>query len=293
MEKIGHRGARGLFPENTLEGFLRTAALGVDGIEIDIAMTADDAVVVSHDPALNPDLARGPDGAWLGGAGPRIRELTRAELARFDVGRIRPGSHYAALYPKQQPIDGAHVPSLAETLAALPAMRFTLELKTFPDQPRWTAPPETMAEAVLAVIEAADAQTRVVVQSFDWRGPRHLRRLQDRSPASACCSISWAWLTSPSTVAAAALWWNGPTPADFGGSVPQAVAAEGAGDIWAPAYEELTQDQVAEAQNLGLRVVPWTVNRCRDMARLMAWGVDGIITDRPDLFPAAQALAPS
>jgi glycerophosphoryl diester phosphodiesterase len=113
-----------------------------------------------------------------------------------------------------------------------------------------------------------------VVQSFDWRGPRHLRRLRP--------DLTYAWLTSAQTVAAARLWWGGPAPEDFAGSVPRAVAAEG-GSIWAPAFADLTRASLAQAHQLGLRVVPWTVNRPADIARLLGWGVDGLITDRPDL----------
>ena len=106
MLLIGHRGARGLFPENTMDGFRRALALGVDGIEIDVAITADGVPVVSHDPALNPDITR-LNGEWLPARGPLIRDLRADELAAYDVGRIRPGSRYAALYLDQEPSDGA------------------------------------------------------------------------------------------------------------------------------------------------------------------------------------------
>lgn len=287
FERIGHRGARGLFPENTIEGF-RQAAPMVDRIELDIGLTADDVVVVSHDPALNPDLTRDPDAAWLAGRPLFLRQLTACQVARFDVGRIRPGSPYAALFSDQAPIDGAHVPSLADVLAAFPKKPLTLELKTFPDQPGWTAAPAHMADRVLAEIEAANTLASITIESFDWRGPRHLRSRPrpDRG-------LTWAWLTSPATIAAAALWWDGPTPMDFGGSVPRAVAAEGgAGDTWSPWFKDLTRDQVAEAQGLGLRVVPWTVNRRHDIDRLIGWGVDGIISDYPDRFPVSPNRKP-
>src|SRR5476649_1321962 len=88
----GHRGARALFPENTLEGFLAAYALGVKAFELDVGLTADGVVVVSHDPALNPDITRDALGAWLHEGGPAIRSLTRAQLCTFDVGRIRPES---------------------------------------------------------------------------------------------------------------------------------------------------------------------------------------------------------
>src|SRR4051812_24085001 len=110
----GHRGARGLFPENTLEGFVAAAALGFHSFEIDIAVTRDGVPVLHHDPHLNPDTARTPDGAWLPERGPLIRDLNLAGLAAYDVGRIRPGSAYAALYPTQRPIDGARIPTLEQ-----------------------------------------------------------------------------------------------------------------------------------------------------------------------------------
>jgi glycerophosphoryl diester phosphodiesterase len=270
----GHRGARGLFPENTLEGFRRTLALGVAAIEIDVAMTADDVLVLSHDAALNPDITRDAGGRWLDGHGPLIRSLPAAALAAYDVGRICPASAYAALYPEQAAIDGAHIPTFAEALRLDPAARFTVEIKTFPDHPDWTAAPEAMAEAVAAVADEAGAASRIVVQSFDWRGPRHLRRMRP--------DLTYAWLTSAQTVAAARLWWDGPVPEDFGGSVPRAVAAEG-GSIWAPAFADLTRASLDEAHGLGLRVVPWTVNLPDDISRSLRWGVDGMITDRPDL----------
>jgi glycerophosphoryl diester phosphodiesterase len=274
IEVQGHRGARGLFPENTLAGFGGALAIGVDSFELDVAITADGVPVVSHDPALGPDLVRGPDGAWLTARGPLIRALRLAELAAYDVGRLRPGSDYARQFPDQVPQDGARIPTLAEVLAAHPAVRFNIELKTFPAHPDWTVDPATMATAALAVAEAAGAIGRICVESFDWRGPRFLRRLH--------LGLTLAWLTSPETVANATLWWDGPVPADFGGSVPRAVAAEG-GPIWAPHHAELTVELVAEAHELGLAVLPWTVNGATDIRRLLGVGVDGVITDRPDI----------
>ncbi|MDE2581487.1 MAG: glycerophosphodiester phosphodiesterase [Rhodospirillales bacterium] len=274
---IGHRGARGLFPENTLEGFAAAAALGIDGIELDVALTADGVPVLSHDPALNPALTRGPDGGWIAAPGPLIRTLTAASLAAYDVGRLRPGSALAATFPDQCPIDGARIPHLAAALAApgdaVPEFAFIVELKTMPDHPDWTAPAAALAEAALAAAAAAGALARVTFESFDWRGPRHLRHLRP--------DLRLAWLTCPQTVAAAALWWDGPRPEDFGGSVPRAVAAEG-GAVWAPEHADLSAAEIAEAHALGLAVYAWTVNRPEDMARLIGWGIDGLITDRPD-----------
>jgi glycerophosphoryl diester phosphodiesterase len=267
----GHRGARALFPENTVAGFLAAAALGVEAFELDVGMTADGVVVVSHDPTLNPDITRDGSGAWLTRRGPTIYSLTHLDLRAYDVGRIRPGSRTSWLFPEQTPRDGSQIPTLADVLAALPDSRFTIEVKTDPGHPDRTAPPHVLADATLAVIDIAGAAARVIVESFDWRVQRHVRRARP--------DIRLAWLTSRATVAAAELWWAGVTPT---GSVPACVAAEG-GPIWAPDHTDLTAAQVLEAHALGLFVLPWTVNRLDDMRRLIGWGVDGLISDRPDL----------
>ena len=275
---FGHRGARGLYPENTLEGFAETVAIGVDGIELDVGVTADGIAVVSHDPALNPDIARAPDGRWIEAPGPLIRSLTLSELQRFDVGRARPGGTVAVVHPAQQPRDGARIPTLKQALEAIPAT-VLIELKTLADRPELTVAPEAMVRATFDAIDQAGAGGHAIVELFDWRGPRLARRLRPALPV--------AWLTRAETVRNARLWWDGPHPDDFGGSVPRAVAAEAVRSTWAPEHVDLTVDAVQEAHALGLRVLPWTVNDPARMRTLIAWGVDGFITDRPDLGRAA------
>jgi glycerophosphoryl diester phosphodiesterase len=279
----GHRGARGLFPENTIEGFARAMALGVRGFELDVGVAADGEVVLCHDLALNPDITRRPDGTWLAAPTKLVRALTFAQLAEFDVGRIRPGSAYAARFPDQTPIDGARIPTLAAVLAATGDTALTIELKTDPTRPDDSIGGPAMADAVMRVVDAAGAANRVMLESFDWRGPRHLRRTR---PDIAC-----ALLTAPETVAEARSWWDGPHPSDHGGSVAAAVAAEGVG-TWAPEHADITRQDIETAHRLGLAVLPWTVNDPAAMSRLRDWGVDGIITDRPDLALALPA-APS
>jgi glycerophosphoryl diester phosphodiesterase len=270
----GHRGARGLFPENTIEGLLAGLAIGIDTFEIDIAVTADGVPVLSHDAALNPAITRGADGRWLERRGPLIRSLRVDELVEYDVGRIRPNTNYARLFPHQRPHDGARIPRLSDVLAVDSTVRFNIELKTYPDHPEWTATPAAMAEAVLATLDAAGADARVTIESFDWRGLHHLQCGRPLLPL--------AWLTRMGAEAMAALWWDGPRPEDFGGSVPRVVAAEG-GRIWAPEHTSLTRNQLDEAHELTLKVIAWTVNTPRAMRRLMRCGIDGIITDRPDI----------
>ena len=289
----GHRGARGLFPENTLAGFRGALALGVSALELDIAVTRDGIPVVVHDPALDPDLTRDATGAWLEGEGPLVADLTLAELRRFDVGRARPGGATARAFPAQIACDGARVPTLAEVFAATAASgaRIEAELKTDPRAPARTPPPARMAELVVTTARACGALGRLTVRSFDWRG---LAWLRAHHPEVALC-----WLTDAETEAATALWWDRAGPAACGGSAPRAVAAAAAAEggrvdwapVWAPDHATLRAEQVVQARGLGLRVVPWTVNGQADMARLIGWGVAGLCTDRPDLGLRAMAAA--
>ncbi len=278
----GHRGARGLAPENTLAGFSRALAIGVSTLEMDIAVTADGVVVVSHDPVLNPDLTRGPDGAWLDTAGPAIRSLTFEELRRYDVGRLKPGSRTAVLFPDQCPVDGERIPSLSEVIALAKAcgadhVRFNIETKLFPDRPDLTVSPEEMAERLVCVLVAEGVAERAMVQSFDWRS---LLWVQCHQPA-----IKTSYLTSARTLApcgsAPSPWLAGFDPRAHGGSIPAVVRAAG-GTVWSPDHRDLTAAMVAEARALGVAVIPWTVNGPVEMARLIDWGVAGLITDYPD-----------
>ena len=171
----GHRGARGLAPENTIAGFRRALAVGVTTLEMDAVVTRDGVVVLSHDPLLNGDLTRDAAGEWIASR-PAIHSLSFAELAAYDVGRLRPGSSYAARFPSQRAVDGERIPTLTAVLelaSIAPRMRFNVETKIDPRYPERTPAAEELAEAVIAVLETAGVIERSSLQSFDWRTLRH------------------------------------------------------------------------------------------------------------------------
>jgi glycerophosphoryl diester phosphodiesterase len=288
----GHRGARGLAPENTLVAFARALSLGVTTLELDLAVTKDGVVVVSHDPLLNPDLTRDANGQWIEKHGPPFFSLTYDEVRKLDVGRLRPGSTYAAQFAEQVPSDGARIPTLAEVYALAKkagndTVRFNIETKLDPRKPHETLGPELFAAAVLKVVREAQAASRTTLQSFDWRTLQYAQKVAPE--------VETAYLTvqqgddqiqigrpNPSA------WLAGFDVDDHGGSVPRLVKAA-AGKVWSPLFRDLTRESLAEAHALGLKVIPWTVNRAEDMDSLIEWGVDGLITDRPDLGRAALA----
>ena len=112
--------------------------MGVDAIEFDILLTAENKIVVHHDYALKPEIARNPDGEWLSRPGPLIRELSLTKLKAYDVGRLKPGTRYSQRYPEQQPVDGEHIPTLNEVISLLgthcnPATQLWVEIKTNPE----------------------------------------------------------------------------------------------------------------------------------------------------------------
>jgi glycerophosphoryl diester phosphodiesterase len=277
----GHRGARGLAPENTLPAFARALELGVSTLELDVALTADGVVVVSHDPALNPAITRDASGQWLTGPrGPLIRSLTLAQLQAYDVGRIRPDAPYARSFAAQQPVDGTRIPTLAQVFElaknrGAQQVRFNIETKLFPDRPGDTASVEALTDAVLQVVREAGMRDRVSIQSFDWRS---LQRVQGVEPAIPTVYLTVQSASNDNTRDPA--WTAGLRLADHG-SVPRMVKAAG-GTTWSPNAAALTQALVQESHGLGLAVIPWTVNDAADMDRLVGWGVDGLITDHPE-----------
>jgi glycerophosphoryl diester phosphodiesterase len=259
----GHRGARGLAPENTLQAFATALAIGVTTLELDTGITKDGVVVVHHDRRLNPDIARDPDGRWVEAPAPLIYELSFEELRRYDVGRLRPGSGTAGRFPEQQPVDGARVPSLAELFELVQksgntTVRFNIETKVSPQAPEETQAPEPFARALIAEIRKAGLEERTSIQSFDWRT---LQVVERDAPA-----IATVYLTGRRRDA---------------GSQPKAVHAAG-GRIWSPNFEEMDSASVVEARALGLQVIPWTVNEPAAIERALDLGLDGLITDYPD-----------
>ena len=280
-----HRGGRGLLPESTLAAFENAIRMGVSTLESDIAITADGVPVLSHNPAPNPEITRDEKGQWLKANGPFIRHLTLAQLQAYDVGRIDPASRYARSFPDQQPRDGQRIPTLAAVFKLVNDLgakdiQFDIETKINPQRPDETLAPEPFVNILLAVIREAGMLERVMVQSFDWRTLELLHRLQP--------GLRTVYLTvesANSNNVKDSSWTAGHRLADHEGSVPRlvrAAAGKAAGVVWSPNFNNVSADLVKQAQALGLKVIPWTVNQPSAMDRLIDWGVDGLISDYPD-----------
>lgn len=309
--QIAHRGGAGLWPENTLEAFLHAIDAGADGIELDVHLSRDGVLVVHHDESLKPAIARGSDGKWVERPTPLVKDLTYAELRRYEIGKLRPGSTYGTHYPDQTPIGGAHIPRLEDALAiakshARPNFHVYVELKTALLDLTQSATPEALAEAAVILIRQMGMGHRVTFVSFDWRALAHAKKIapeianafttlpffqidpEDASaardkPGSDDAAIRKA--SAEGAPWAAGYDWRDQTGATFAERMLKAMAAGHAGG-WFAWHGDVTAETVPLAKKLGLKVSCWTVDEPAEMQRLAALGVDAILTDRPDRIVA-------
>jgi len=242
----GHRGARAMYPENTIPAFQYAIGIGVDFLEMDVAVTKDNVLVISHDPHINGEICTGPH------PGIAIHELTLAELREYDCGALK-NPHF----PKQHPVPGTRIPTLDEVLSLAKgnSVQFNIETKSFPDHPELTPPPEVFSKMMLDVIRKHKLESRSIVQSFDFRTLRAMKRLAPE-------------------IRLAALWEGAARPFVD-------IARDAQAGIISPAFQLVTPEQVKASHAAHIEVVPWTADTPQDWQRLIDAGVDAIITDDP------------
>lgn len=282
----GHRGARGLAPENSLAGFELAIKHGVTTLELDVAITRDGVLVVHHDLELNPNHTRDELGRWLVKPSEPIHRMSWAELQSYDIGRIRPGTRYAQQFSEQAPMDGTRVPRLSDLFARVMALgnttvRFAIETKLRPDSPEHTLPPEPFATAVVDEIRKAGMQRRVQIMSFDWRTLQVVQRIAPEIP-TVYLTAQQSWIDNVGAARVEGSAWTAGFQYSEYGSVPRMIKAAG-GNFWSVYHADIDAAKLREAQSLGLKVLVWTVNDAPTMMRLIDMGIDGLITDRPDI----------
>jgi glycerophosphoryl diester phosphodiesterase len=241
----GHRGARARRPENTIPAFRYAIEQGVDVLELDVAVTKDNVAVVSHDPLINATICSGPK------TGIAIHTLTLAELHEYDCG-----AKQNPLFATQVPVPGTRVPTLDEVfdLSRGTTVQFNVETKIFADHPELTPGPEEFTQMILDLIRKHGIEQRVILQSFDPRTLRVMKKLNPGIRRAALFETNRDW--------------------------PE-VAREFEATLYSPEFHLVTPERVAQAHSAGLEVVPWTVNKPDDWARLVDARVDAIISDDP------------
>jgi len=266
-EVHGHRGCRGLLPENTLPAFQRALELGVDALELDIVVSQDGQLVVSHEPWLSAKLGRGPQGQLIDFTNERDYNLYQMPYAAIRQCVVGEWPHPD--FPAQQPVP-SHRPLLREVFAlaeaqqrppSCPAPRYSLEVKSSPEGDNTYHPtPAVFVGLVLAELRAAGVLARTTLLSFD---PRVLRAAHQAQPDLALCLLIEDQLP--------------PVPALFSelGFEPATLGPDFC-------LLSAATARAIRASYPALRLVPWTVNSPADMHLVRSWEVDGITTDYPD-----------
>ncbi len=270
----GHRGARGLAPENTIPGFIVALDLGVTTLELDVVLSADTMVVVSHEPWFSSTICTYQDGTAIEKdeeKGLKISEMTYDEVARFECGLSRhPG------YPEQIPVRAAK-PLLSDAIRAIEKhvnmtarreVTYNIEIKSSleSDGVHYSSVDE-FAQIVYHVLVEQNILDRTLVQSFDPRAIEAIRLLDRELPIALLVS-------------------------NESGLEDNLVRLSFVPDVYSPSKDLVDRQLVDSVHRLGIRIIPWTVNETERMKELIALGVDGLITDYPDRGMAVLAAPP-
>jgi len=278
---VGHRGARGVLPENSMIGFDFSLSIGVPLLEFDVVLTADDVPVITHNHRLHAPSFRGADGLFLTGEEPKVSSLTFEQLQQFDIGRLDGLSAYGQRFPDQAQLDGVRVPRLMDLLDLVSEPKYgdaylMLELKSDPDLAHDPLHRENFVGRVLQEVRAKGLSSRAVLHSFDWNLLDECQRQAPDMPSSYLTQL-------PNNADDVGEDSSKAVCPDFRGrrdEIPNLVKQAG-GSVWCPYYADVTAENVARAKDLGLCVAVWTVNEHEEIDRMIDLRVDAIVSDYP------------
>jgi glycerophosphoryl diester phosphodiesterase len=256
----GHRGARWSRPENTIPAFIFAVENGASTLELDMHVTSDGVIVITHDPFLNPKLCVDKDGKAISGD-LLVHKMTLAQLQTYDCGRLKNPK-----FPTQQPVPKTPIPTLdslftwieKSKMPAAKKVRFNIETKSEEDHPEYTPQPDKFVRMFLEVVKKHKMMNRVILQSFDYRTLKIARKLEPKLPLSVLVEYR-------------------PGPA----AALVKLMRDNDAQILSPDYSWLTDEDIKAIHELKAQVIPWTVDDENDWKRLIKFGVDGIITDNP------------
>jgi glycerophosphoryl diester phosphodiesterase len=259
----GHRGFRGYYPENTITAFKEAVRLGVDALELDVVISKDSQVVVSHEPWFNYRICTEPDGE-------RVRALRQHNLYKMNYAEIKTydcGKRGNTEFPKQKAV-AEYKPLLSEAIATidqfckdnnLPLITYNIEIKSGKiGDGKWHPAPQKIAELVYSVLKESDINERILIQSFDIRSLQAIHKLDPELRIGLLIANT--------------------------GSVDHNIRKLGFTPyMYNPSLKLTKEHTVRQAHQHGCRIMPWTINDEEDMKKLMHWGVDGLITDYPNI----------
>ena len=293
-----HRGGRDARPENTLWSYQYAIEKGALTIECDMQLTADGQIVMSHNPALNPDITTDAEGRRIGSDDLFIHDMTLQELQSFNVGHMDQTTEYYELHGRTQVQIDAFIPTLRQLFELVrdsgnEDIRMSIEAKAYPDPAlgaRYEKNPDydILLREFLSLVNEFGFRDRVILQCFDWAALVKMKEIDPGIRTIALYSEQPSWGAPEGTT----LWLDREEPSpwlggidikDFGGDPVRAAHSLGIDDV-SPYFKEITRELTDEAHEFGMRVVPWTVNSPEDMRTIYEMGADGIITDKPWLL---------
>jgi glycerophosphoryl diester phosphodiesterase len=268
FEIHGHRGCRGLMPENTVAAMLHALDLGVTTLEMDVVVTKDKKIIVSHEPWFSHEITTRPDGSFVDAKDEmkfNIYQMTYDEIKQYDVGmKLHPRFPKQAKQKAIKPLLSDLLDSVAASMMVRrrPFPYFNIETKCLPaGDNKFTPGPAEFVELLMAVIKEKGVEERVIIQSFDFRT---LKYLHEKYP-----SIKTSMLIEDSD------------EHDFDGQLTRLGYTP---EYYSPNYTLVDEEMVKQCHEKKMKIVPWTVNDKKQWAKLKKMGVDGVITDYPDLI---------
>ena len=276
----GHRGARGEYPENTIEGFKHTFSLQIKAIEFDVLISKDNVPTIYHNFTLNKDLTKDGNNNWLPTDDIKIYEKTFEEINTYNVGGINSNSKYGKTFSKQKTIETARIPNLKDLLELVKSsgkdIFLNLEIKSSPYKQDLIPNPSEMVKLILKDINDYSLVDQTLISSFDWRILKEVKK-QNSNILRGYLSLQQG---QSKTIFEDSLWVDGKFSSLELFELPKVIKSLD-GHVWCPFYRDVTKENVKLAHDLGLAVNVWTVNNDEDVLRMIEYSVDGIITDYP------------
>tara|TARA_B100000927_G_scaffold198097_1_gene160152 strand:+ start:784 stop:1689 length:906 start_codon:yes stop_codon:yes gene_type:complete len=274
----GHRGARGVLPENTLESFEYLFENNIRAYETDILISKDNIPVITHDFKLDPSYTKDVNGNWIEDENIKIIDLTYEEILKYDVGTLNKLSRYGRKFINQKSLDNQKIPKLSDLLKLSSDNEFddlliNLEIKSTPIEEGLTPSPEEMVKIVIDEVGRSNLSDKIIYSSFDWRVLREIKERDPKIPRAHLTSGAKGKIYDKSP-------WLDFTPLHSEVDLPKLIKALG-GSAWHPNYKDVNKEIIEISRNEGLPVNVWTVNKEQDMLRMIDYGVDGIMTDYP------------
>ena len=275
---VGHRGARGLFPENSIVGFENILKIGVTLIELDVVFSKDKTPIITHNHTINPSTSRDVDGEFVN-ENIKVSSLTVEQIKNYEIGRLDLDSDYGKRFPEQAQLDGIYMPTLQELFEKMQQpefeqMRLMVEIKSEPNYSSQDR--ENIASLVIKQIREANLSNKVLLHSFDWL---LLSECKKKDP-----DITTSFLTKKGYQNESENYYPSQVfmqdAAGYSNSVPEKISALG-GSVWCPYFKDITRDRLLSARENNLIVVVWTLNERDDIEAMIDLGVDAIVTDYP------------